>query len=615
MKAKDERPHDANATDSPVDSDVPTHVSVDDDVVEVRQSSKTVKVDDDVVKLASQLSPANKVRLLELLTNKSNVVHLDDVSISSLPEGALPLSEFVEVVMPGDNCLCGVNALKVFLSVILGKLHAPQAGRMREMLFEILPMYFHVPIVNDMTYAQWALAHDKSAENMLQEELRQLGLSNYLLAMIAYMHNVDLDLYNLCINNPHYIILRQSSRVKNHSVGLMEVLWRGQSSPASMGHYNLLFRKDSDAISHVDTFMSSFESSVIPPKTIRTATYTPRVVTPSQPPTPTPTPRHGQSSSWSPLVASSQHAPKDFEQDTFMNSTMSLAACNLLRENCGSLDFGITVQYGKTSTTNKLTFNVMRQTKDGKLKATYPFFGHFETWNGRRMSSLVPVKELTPDNYFIDGKSYVNIKLPMEYSEVFEDLDNKVASFLFDASIDPTRQPKIANMLNTLKQSAKSLEDFRDKLYKLNGAGKCLDHDILPTQFLLIGKPVHTGVRFPPKFTSVNPAMAYAQEHSLEFFAIKGQALHSDGSISEITAENSAAYSRIDGLDDHRGIFAVVAFEGVLNFNYKGNLYLRVVPHLLRYTLLDVDTTMPMPFSHFTPSKEYNGRPVDDYDD
>jgi hypothetical protein len=209
--------------------------------------------------------------------------------------------------------------------------------------------------------------------------------------------------------------------------------------------------------------------------------------------------------------------------------------------------------------------------------------------------------------------SWLNLRLPIEYSEVFEDLDNVVASFLFDAPIDPTRQPKIANMLNTLKQRATSLEDFRDKLYKLNGAGKCVDNDILPTQFQLIGKPVHTGVRFPPEFTSVNPAMAYAEKHSLEFFASKGRTLHSDGSITEITAENSAAYSQIDGLDDHRGIFAVVAFEGVLNFNYKGNLYLRVVPHLLRYTLLDVDTTLPS--SHFTPSKDYNGRPVDDYDD
>ena len=47
MEAKDERLHDANATDSPVDSDVPTHVIVDDDAVEVRHSSTTLQVDDD----------------------------------------------------------------------------------------------------------------------------------------------------------------------------------------------------------------------------------------------------------------------------------------------------------------------------------------------------------------------------------------------------------------------------------------------------------------------------------------------------------------------------------------------------------------------------------------
>ena len=73
------------------------------------------------------------------------------------------------------------------------------------------------------------------------------------------------------------------------------------------------------------------------------------------------------------------------------------------------------------------------------------------------------------------------------------------------------------------------------------------------------------------------------------------------------------AYSRIDGLVENRGIFAIVAFEGVFNFNVKGELYFRVVPHLLRYTLLDVDVALPT--SHFTPSKNYNGHPVDDYDD
>ena len=264
MEAKDEKLHDANATDCRVDSDGSTRVIVVNDAAELRRSPMTLQVDDDLVKLASRLSAANKVRQLELLTDKSDVVHLDDVPVSSLPENAIPLSGFVEVVMPSDNYLCGVNALKVFLSVVLGKPHAPLASKMRETLFDVLPFYFHVPIINDMAYAKWADAHNKSAEDMLQEELKKLGLSNFLLAMIAYMHRVDLDLYNVCINNPNYVILVQRSRVVHHSVGVMEVLWRGQNRLDSMGHYNLLFPKGSDAISGVNEIMSSFESSVLP---------------------------------------------------------------------------------------------------------------------------------------------------------------------------------------------------------------------------------------------------------------------------------------------------------------------------------------------------------------
>ena len=107
-----------------------------------------------------------------------------------------------------------------------------------------------------------------------------------------------------------------------------------------------------------------------------------------------------------------------------MGYTMSPTACSLLREHCGDLDFGITVQLGKTNTATKLTFTVMRETIDGKLKSTFPCFGQFARWNGRRMSSQVPVKELTPENYFIDGKSWLNLKLPIEYSQVFDDIDN-----------------------------------------------------------------------------------------------------------------------------------------------------------------------------------------------
>jgi hypothetical protein len=61
MEAKNERLHDANATDSPVDSDVPTHVIVDVDADELRQSSKTLQVDDDVV-IDAPIDPTRAIR-------------------------------------------------------------------------------------------------------------------------------------------------------------------------------------------------------------------------------------------------------------------------------------------------------------------------------------------------------------------------------------------------------------------------------------------------------------------------------------------------------------------------------------------------------------------------
>jgi hypothetical protein len=63
-------------------------------------------------------------------------------------------------------------------------------------------------------------------------------------------------------------------------------------------------------------------------------------------------------------------------------------------------------------------------------------------------------------------------------------------------------------------------------------------------------------------------------------------------------------------------MFAIVSFEGVLNFTAEGRLYYRIGAHLHRYkyTLLDVDGTLPRSMS--TPSRDrLRGNPVDDFDD
>ncbi len=62
-------------------------------------------------------------------------------------------------------------------------------------------------------------------------------------------------------------------------------------------------------------------------------------------------------------------------------------------------------------------------------------------------------------------------------------------------------------------------------------------------------------------------------------------------------------------------MFAIVSFEGVLNFTAEGRLYYRVGTHLHRYTLLDVDGTLPRSMSTLLSRDRLSGNPVDDFDD
>ncbi len=89
----------------------------------------------------------------------------------------------------------------------------------------------------------------------------------------------------------------------------------------------------------------------------------------------------------------------------------------------------------------------------------------------------------------------------------------------------------------------------------------------------------------------------------------QGYSLHPDGTLAEHSVTNTCAYTEIDGLDDGRTMFAIVSFEGVLNFTAEGRLYYRIGAHLL-----DVDGTLPRSIS--TPSRDrLSGNLVDDFDD
>jgi hypothetical protein len=97
---------------------------------------------------------------------------------------------------------------------------------------------------------------------------------------------------------------------------------------------------------------------------------------------------------------------------------------------------------------------------------------------------------------------------------------------------------------------------------------------------------------------ALTPCLALVLSHSLQ----------SDRTLTEHTLANTYAYNRIPGLDESphvtvpsssttaAPIFAIVPFAGVLIVaGETGRMYFRVQAHLLRYTLLDVDGTLPPP--------------------
>ena len=83
--------------------------------------------------------------------------------------------------------------------------------------------------------------------------------------------------------------------------------------------------------------------------------------------------------------------------------------------------------------------------------------------------------------------------------------------------------------------------------------------------------------------------------------------------LTRLTAANTATFTRFEGLDNGRPLFAVISFEGVMSVSNEDKLYFKVAAHLLRFVLLDVDGTMPI---LSTPSRDAsNNHAIDDFDD
>ena len=151
-------------------------------------------------------------------------------------------------------------------------------------------------------------------------------------------------------------------------------------------------------------------------------------------------------------------------------------------------------------------------------------------------------------------------------------------------------------------------------LFDLDGAYRTSEgNGILQVTHPLILRAKATVVNSDATLRGLNAAYDFAQNGADRKFSFPlAESLHPTDGLTKLTAANTATFTRFDGLDHGRPLFAVVSFEGVMSVSGDGKLYFRVGAHLLRFVLLDVDGSMPR-FS--TPSRDSSNNHIDDFDD
>ena len=208
------------------------------------------------------------------------------------------------------------------------------------------------------------------------------------------------------------------------------------------------------------------------------------------------------------------------------------------------------------------------------------------------------------------------VGIPSELQQKCDEIDELAARFIFEYPFHPARQPKLHNIVQTLKtRSENNFSAFMSLLFELDGAYRTSEaNGILQLTHPLIHKAKPTVVNVDPKLCGLNTAYDFTLNGADRKFSFPlAERHHPTDGLTKLTAADTATFTRFDGLDNGRPLFAVVSFEGVMSVSGDGKLYFRVGAHLLRFVLLDVDGSMPR-FS--TPPRDSsNNHAIDDFDD
>ena len=219
------------------------------------------------------------------------------------------------------------------------------------------------------------------------------------------------------------------------------------------------------------------------------------------------------------------------------------------------------------------------------------------------------------DNYFMQKLTWL-LGISSALDDKCDTIDELAARYIFQYPFHPARQPKLHAIVESLKtRSENNFAAFMSLLFDLDGAYRTSEgNGILQVTHPLILRAKATVVNSDATLRGLNAAYDFTLNGADRKFSFPlAERLHPTDGLTKLTAADTATFTRFDGLDNGRPLFAVVPFEGVMSVSGDGKLYFRVGAHLLRFVLLDVDGSMPR-FS--TPSRDSsNNHAIDDFDD
>ncbi len=208
--------------------------------------------------------------------------------------------------------------------------------------------------------------------------------------------------------------------------------------------------------------------------------------------------------------------------------------------------------------------------------------------------------------------------IPSYLEDRCDELDRMAARYVFDFPFHAVRHKNLHDLVQSLKsRSDNDFETFVTLIFNMDGAYTTKepnDASVLQLTHSLITNANSTTIKPDPKLRGLNTVVDYAFAAGKGCSYPLGEIHHPTNGLTTLTAANTAAFTRFDGLENGRPLFAVVAFQGVLSISAECKLYFRVGAHLLRFVLLDVDGTKPRIPS--TPTRDpVSNHPIDDFDD